>query len=45
MTTVQYVLLELQTNKWTTAICKTFRGAHGLGLIYAKRMSGAAERH
>lgn len=51
MTSVQY-LLELQrdwaraeTYASTTGIAKTFGGAYGLGLIYAKTMFGAAEGH
>ncbi len=33
------------TNLSTTGIAKTFGGAYGLGLIYAKTMCGAAEGH
>jgi nicotinamidase-related amidase len=51
MTSVQY-LLELQrdwarsgTYGLTTGIAKTFGGAYGLGLIYAKTMFGGAEGH
>jgi nicotinamidase-related amidase len=51
MTSVQY-LLELQRDwarsgsyELTTGIAKTFGGAYGLGLIYAKTMFGASEEH
>ena len=49
MTSVQY-LLELQrdwarpeTYDATTGLARTFGGAYGLGLIYAKAMFGAHE--
>lgn len=51
MTSLQY-LLELQrdwartgTYDMTTGIAKTFGGAYGLGIIYAKTMFGASEGH
>jgi nicotinamidase-related amidase len=51
MTSLQY-LLELQrdwarteTYEMTTGIAKTFGGAYGLGLVYAKSMFGASEDH
>ncbi|MGO1077781.1 hydrolase [Inquilinus sp. CA228] len=51
MTSLQY-LLELQrdwartdTYDMTTGIAKTFGGAYGLGIIYAKSMFGAQEGH
>jgi len=51
MTSLQY-LLELQrdwarteTYEMTTGIAKTFGGAYGLGLVYAKSMFGASEGH
>lgn len=51
MTSLQY-LLELQrdwaraaTYDLTTGIAKTFGGAYGLGIIYAKTMFGASEGH
>jgi nicotinamidase-related amidase len=51
MTSLQY-LLELQrdwarseTYELTTGIAKTYGGAYGLGLIYAKTMFGASEGH
>ncbi len=51
MTALQY-LLELQrdwaraeTYELTTGIAKTFGGAYGLGIIYAKTMFGASEGH
>jgi nicotinamidase-related amidase len=51
MTSVQY-LLELQrdwaraeTYEATTGVAKTFGGAYGLGIIYAKTMFGASEGH
>jgi nicotinamidase-related amidase len=51
MTALQY-LLELQrdwargaTYGLTTGIAKTFGGAYGLGIVYAKSMFGAAEGH
>lgn len=51
MTALQY-LLELQrdwarteTYDMTTGIAKTFGGAYGLGIIYAKTMFGASEGH
>ena len=51
MTSLQY-LLELQrdwaraeTYGLTTGIAKTFGGAYGLGVIYAKTMFGASEGH
>jgi len=51
MTSLQY-LLELQrdwaraeTYEATTGVAKTFGGAYGLGIIYAKTMFGAQEGH
>ncbi|MFG1192739.1 hydrolase [Xanthobacter flavus] len=51
MTSLQY-LLELQrdwartaTYDMTTGIAKTYGGAYGLGIIYAKTMFGASEAH
>jgi nicotinamidase-related amidase len=51
MTSLQY-LLELQrdwargaTYDLTTGIAKSFGGAYGLGIVYAKSMFGAAEGH
>lgn len=51
MTALQY-LLELQrdwarteTYEMTTGIAKTYGGAYGLGIIYAKTMFGASESH
>ncbi|MCM2294620.1 hydrolase [Allorhizobium sp. BGMRC 0089] len=51
MTSLQY-LLELQrdwarteTYDMTTGIAKTYGGAYGLGIIYAKTMFGASEGH
>ncbi|WP_198157638.1 hydrolase [Methylobacterium nodulans] len=51
MTSLQY-LLELQrdwarteTYGMTTGIAKTYGGAYGLGIIYAKSMFGASEGH
>lgn len=51
MTALQY-LLELQrdwaraqTYEMTTGIAKTFGGAYGLGIVYAKTMFGASEAH
>ena len=51
MTALQY-LLELQrdwargeTYDMTTGIAKTFGGAYGLGIIYAKSMFGVSEGH
>jgi nicotinamidase-related amidase len=51
MTALQY-LLELQrdwargaTYGLTTGIAKTFGGAYGLGIVYAKSMFGASEGH
>lgn len=51
MTSLQY-LLELQrdwarteTYDMTTGIAKTFGGAYGLGIIYAKTMFGVSEGH
>lgn len=51
MTALQY-LLELQrdwarsaTYDLTTGIAKTYGGAYGLGIIYAKTMFGASEGH
>ncbi|WP_029877593.1 hydrolase [Xanthobacter sp. 126] len=51
MTSLQY-LLELQrdwarteTYEMTTGIAKTYGGAYGLGIIYAKTMFGASEAH
>jgi nicotinamidase-related amidase len=51
MTSLQY-LLELQrdwarseTYDLTTGIAKTYGGAYGLGLVYAKTMFGASEGH
>ncbi|MDK1387738.1 hydrolase [Sinorhizobium sp. 8-89] len=51
MTSLQY-LLELQrdwargeTYEMTTGIAKTFGGAYGLGITYAKTMFGASEGH
>ncbi|MFG1344419.1 hydrolase [Xanthobacter autotrophicus DSM 431] len=51
MTSLQY-LLELQrdwartgTYEMTTGIAKTFGGAYGLGIIYAKTMFGVSEGH
>lgn len=51
MTALQY-LLELQrdwartaTYDMTTGIAKSFGGAYGLGIIYAKTMFGASEGH
>lgn len=51
MTALQY-LLELQrdwartgTYDMTTGIARTFGGAYGLGIIYAKTMFGASEGH
>jgi nicotinamidase-related amidase len=51
MTSLQY-LLELQrdwarsaTYDLTTGIAKSFGGAYGLGIIYAKTMFGAQEGH
>ena len=51
MTSLQY-LLEMQrdwaraeTYDMTTGIAKTFGGAYGLGIIYAKSMFGASEGH
>ena len=51
MTSLQY-LLELQrdwargeTYEMTTGIARTFGGAYGLGIVYAKTMFGASEGH
>lgn len=51
MTSLQY-LLELQrdwarseTYDMTTGVAKTFGGAYGLGIIYARSMFGASEGH
>jgi nicotinamidase-related amidase len=51
MTSLQY-LLELQrdwargeTYELTTGIAKKYGGAYGIGLVYAKSMFGASERH
>lgn len=51
MTSLQY-LLELQRDwdrtgsyEMTTGIAKTYGGAYGLGIIYAKSMFGASEGH
>jgi nicotinamidase-related amidase len=51
MTSLQY-LLELQrdwarteTYELTTGIARTYGGAYGLGIIYAKTMFGASEGH
>lgn len=51
MTSLQY-LLELQrdwarteTYDFTTGVAKTYGGAYGLGIIYAKTMFGASEGH
>lgn len=51
MTSLQY-LLELQrdwartdTYELTTGIAKTYGGAYGFGLVYAKTMFGASEGH
>ncbi len=51
MTSLQY-LLELQrdwarteTYELTTGIARTYGGAYGLGITYAKTMFGASEGH
>ncbi|MGH1560790.1 isochorismatase family protein [Caulobacter segnis] len=51
ITSLQY-LLEMQrdwargeTYELTTGIAKTYGGAYGLGIIYAKSMFGASEGH